>query len=1853
MLIFPLKNFQKTILRFYIFRFLLFIPLLLCFRINSFANDLPPSTIVDDLVNVTTGHLYLNKTDAIALCKEPILFTRNYLNSTNLDEVADGDLIIPNEIESAEHKLCGWSFLKYTKAYIKYDKNGRRLDIYDSNGSTLRFDFPPLDKKRKNTSRTLKLRNVFMGFSQCGNAITGADNNYRNVKVVLENDRGLTVYLANGVIRKYHRAEGGDNNFTLQEEILKNGNKIIYEHSNHLYTTKISTLSPNNKVLSSLQTNHKHADWKRKNKHDEKNDKYDFSITTNNGQNVHYMFNNYQILLNHKGKRFEKYLFYLREVKADSHTENMKYLLDYKMTNPLLSEYHLPDGSFFKVHYYLQGNKNPEVDIALKDRDERFQKVSAIESFDSTVKPKYRFFYEFAEPYKKGGKTTILDFYDNKTIYHYSDKLRVQKIEKYQNDTLHHFETFLWGKDKTNEEGFYKGSVFYNNEGKAIHALINTYDNENKGNITKKVIYGNLTATNKNPVPLNANGFPMASNNESYTKKFEYNEDNLIIKETDEDGVSIEYSYLPNTNLLSSKFIKYKGEIKQRFFYSYDADNFLIEEISDDGISKDKTDLSKVTKRLIKKITPSSDVNLYGFTSSIEEQYLNLNTLEEKLLKKENIQYFSNGKIKQKDIYDANNHLRYSLNYTYDEKLNLESETDPLRRIATYKYDANSNKTDQKDFSEKATYFKYDQNNRLIRKILENETQDYTTLYQYDVNSNIIAEVDPRGNTTHYKYDAFGNIIEKILPAVLDENKNASQKVFQYEYDALNRLIKEITPTNDIITKEYNYYGKPTYIKYPDIKHPDNSEERYIYNKNGTLKKHINQIGTITEYEYDYHKRVISKKIISSNGEKIFEENFEYSAFDLISHKDNAGNITKYSYDFAGRKIKEEIFTKDQKLVSKEECFYNELGFLDKIIQGDLLVTQYKTDFLGKILEEKKINLESQVLYQTGYEHDLSDNQSCIKTYVNNKEQKKYLFYDELDRLIKTIDPLNNIETIEYNDFYTNELNQKVKQKTIINAIGQRTVITYDAISREAKIEELNPKEINDNILSLEEKFYDLNDNLRVQESTVFEPNRTSKKIITSWKYDTMNRLTKLIEAKNSKDEKETNYTYSPTGLLLKTIKPDSAILENFYDELSNRIETKSSDGFVHYTFSYNELNQCIFIEDLVNNETIKRKYDLNDNLIEEKLTNDLIISHEYDLLGNRTKTTYPDKSFAEYLYNPINLQKVIRTDKNGKSYEHSFNKYDLDGNLLEETLINKSKVITKIDDLARIVSIDTNSFKQRIKSYDKIGRIEGIITKATSYENEADFSYDELNQLTNETGLFENSYSYDSHNNRLSKNEDRYTVNDLNELIDTTKNQYEYDKNGRPYVKRSENDETLFSYDALDRLIKVEIPNKHIIYFSYDAFHRRTKKRVFKHIQAYFTDKWETTQETYIYDDQNEIGSLDEENNIKTFRILADTTNAEIGSAISFEINDKIYAPIYDFQGNVVSLHDLDQKNIESYSYSAFGEKKIYSNNQEIEISYINNPWQYLSKRLDEETNLVFFGRRYYDPEIGRWLTPDPKGFENGLNLYAYVLNDPLIKLDLYGLEINDFSRVEFPKNNFNFLLNINFNLQTYWKYLMFMKIQNLEFHSIHKTSFLSNSFDFANNTGIFSSNFTKGIFEVFTGIQLASPSTKIGTYGRILGRNTAKLYADTSIILGLVMTTGGTFTGAATPVLAFAGGPIGVAAGAAASSTLIAGGMVATGHGIVMHRNYDKLPKIQIPKNENTPKINPKIYRQLEIQYAKDGRKSILKSLKTAEKTLMEHKNKLGNMKYKSQVEGTIKNVESQIETLKKFNIDKGIRL
>ncbi|MDD4406128.1 MAG: RHS repeat-associated core domain-containing protein [Parabacteroides sp.] len=62
-------------------------------------------------------------------------------------------------------------------------------------------------------------------------------------------------------------------------------------------------------------------------------------------------------------------------------------------------------------------------------------------------------------------------------------------------------------------------------------------------------------------------------------------------------------------------------------------------------------------------------------------------------------------------------------------------------------------------------------------------------------------------------------------------------------------------------------------------------------------------------------------------------------------------------------------------------------------------------------------------------------------------------------------------------------------------------------------------------------------------------------------------------------------------------------------------------------------------------------------------------------------------------------------------------------------------------------------------------------------------------------------------------------------------------------------------------------------------------------------------------------------------------------------------------------------------------------------------NLFQFSTKYTDSETDLVYYGYRYYSPALGRWLSRDPIEEQGGLNLYAFVNNDPVNKVDIGGL--------------------------------------------------------------------------------------------------------------------------------------------------------------------------------------------------------------------------------------------------------------
>ena len=91
------------------------------------------------------------------------------------------------------------------------------------------------------------------------------------------------------------------------------------------------------------------------------------------------------------------------------------------------------------------------------------------------------------------------------------------------------------------------------------------------------------------------------------------------------------------------------------------------------------------------------------------------------------------------------------------------------------------------------------------------------------------------------------------------------------------------------------------------------------------------------------------------------------------------------------------------------------------------------------------------------------------------------------------------------------------------------------------------------------------------------------------------------------------------------------------------------------------------------------------------------------------------------------------------------------------------------------------------------------------------------------------------------------------------------------------------------------------------------------------------------------------------------------------------------EFTGAIVSGAD------ESYAYGPFGPSD--------EVSGAGNPYRFTGRRLDDETGFYHYRARVYSVALGRFLQPDPAGFADGLNLYAYVANDPMNFIDPMGL--------------------------------------------------------------------------------------------------------------------------------------------------------------------------------------------------------------------------------------------------------------
>ena len=118
------------------------------------------------------------------------------------------------------------------------------------------------------------------------------------------------------------------------------------------------------------------------------------------------------------------------------------------------------------------------------------------------------------------------------------------------------------------------------------------------------------------------------------------------------------------------------------------------------------------------------------------------------------------------------------------------------------------------------------------------------------------------------------------------------------------------------------------------------------------------------------------------------------------------------------------------------------------------------------------------------------------------------------------------------------------------------------------------------------------------------------------------------------------------------------------------------------------------------------------------------------------------------------------------------------------------------------------------------------------------------------------------------------------------------------------------------------------------------------------------------------------------------------VGGLLEVSFNSNSYYPTYDGNGNVSEYLDSSGSVVAHFEYDAFG--KTVVENGTLAGNFFH---RFSTKQWNPLAELYYYGYRFYAPETGRWISRDPMEESGGLNIYIYVGNDGINKIDYLGL--------------------------------------------------------------------------------------------------------------------------------------------------------------------------------------------------------------------------------------------------------------
>ncbi len=225
-----------------------------------------------------------------------------------------------------------------------------------------------------------------------------------------------------------------------------------------------------------------------------------------------------------------------------------------------------------------------------------------------------------------------------------------------------------------------------------------------------------------------------------------------------------------------------------------------------------------------------------------------------------------------------------------------------------------------------------------------------------------------------------------------------------------------------------------------------------------------------------------------------------------------------------------------------------------------------------------------------------------------------------------------------------------------------------------------------------------------------------------------------------------------------------------------------------------------------------------------------------------------------------------------------------------------------------------------------------------------------------------------------------------------------------------------VFLWDHLNRLRRViqKEGNAVVAVYSYDAVGRRIRKVVansdpINGSTDFYLSGWRELEER---NDSDRVVKQYVYGNEVDEPLVVDGHAG--GGEMAAGVGDQRLFYQQDTLGSVVGLTDMVGALSESYEYEAYGREKIFQRQGEASVGDrdgsagaraslhpMGNPYLFTGRRLDGETGLYYYRLRYMDPDLGRFMSRDPKGYSGrGLNLYEYAYSNPAGVVDSFGTD-------------------------------------------------------------------------------------------------------------------------------------------------------------------------------------------------------------------------------------------------------------